>query len=261
VRRKILSAVSALLALAFSIPPVDPQERAAPRPAAQPEKAVRSSPPYTISLELSTQSPFVPDGRMSLAELSFRVVFSPAVFEFDADEDPLLGRSQVNTDNGKGILSRLVLNEVQRGEERLSPAFLTARPRYFAAGLAVESEPTEEDEAASKTGNPPEKVRLSFWTEFGTPPVKWGSPLGSAELSDYRLVFEVPFRRLLEGRPYTATLPYEGRFPEDKGTWRIEFIPGAKKGKRPFLGKSNFYKYPSDFSRSSVLLSMAFIPG
>jgi hypothetical protein len=181
-------------------------------------------------MELSAQSPFVPDGRMSLAELAFTVVFSPIVFEFDADEDPLLGRSQVNTDKGKGTLSRLVLNDVQKGEERLSPAFLTARPRDFPAGLAVESEPTEEDEAASKSRNPPEKVRLGFWTELGASPVKWGSPLGSAELGDFRLVFEVPFRRLLEGRPYTATLPYEGRFPEDKGTWRIEFLPAAKKG-------------------------------
>jgi hypothetical protein len=228
-RRKILLAMAALLALAFSIPPVDPQEKAASRPDEKPKKAVRSSPPYTVSLEFSAQSPFVPDGRMSLAELAFKVVFSPVVFEFDPEEDPLLGRSQVNTEKGKGTFSRVVLNDVQKGDKRQSPAFLTARPRDFAAGLAVESEPTEEAEASSRSKNPPEKVRLSFWTELGTPPVKWGSPLGLAELSDFRLVFEVPFRRLLEGRPQTTVLPYEGRFPEDRGTWRINFIPGAKK--------------------------------
>lgn len=213
--------MSAVLALAISIPPA--------RPAEKPRKPVRSSPSYTVTIEFSGQSPFVPDGRMSLAELAFQAVFSPLTFEFDADEDPLLGRSQVKAGKGKGTLSRLALNDVQKGEIRQAPVFITARPGEFAAGLAVESEPTEEDEAASRSKAPPEKVRLSFWTEFGPAPVKWGSPLGSAELGDFRLVFEVPFRRLIEGRPHTITLPYEGRFPEDKGTWQIEFIPRAGK--------------------------------
>jgi len=230
VRRKNLVIIAAVLAMALSIPPVRPQEKAAPpRPAAKPKKPVRPSPPYTVSMEFSVQSPFVPDGRMSLAELAFQAVFSPLTFEFDADEDPLLGRSQVKAEKGKGTLSRLVLNDVQKGEIRQAPVFITARPGGFAAGLAVESEPTEEDEAASKSKVPPEKIRLGFWTEFGAAPVKWGSSFGSAELGDFRLVFEVPFRRLIEGRRHTITLPYEGQFPEDKGTWRIEFIPGAGK--------------------------------
>jgi hypothetical protein len=227
---KRLVVMAAIVVLAFSFPSAQQQEKAPhARPAEKQKKPVRSSPPYTVSVEFSAQSPFVPDGRMSLAELAFKAVFSPVTFEFDADEDPLLGRSQISTAKGKGILSRLVLNDVQKGEERQASMFFSARPGEFPAGLAIESEPTEEDEAASRSKAPPEKVRLSFWTELGRTPVKWGSPLGSAELGDFRLVFEVPFRRLLEGRPHTVTLPYEGRFPEDRGTWRVEFTPGAGK--------------------------------
>src|SRR4030042_5860381 len=111
-------------------------------------------------------SPFIPDGRHSLAEISFKVFFPSVTFEFDPDENPLLGRLQVNSGKGKGAFSKLVLNDVQKGEERLSPRFLSARPREFSAGLAIESEPMAEEEAAAAPGTPPDKVRLSFWREW-----------------------------------------------------------------------------------------------
>jgi len=66
----------------------------------------------------------------------------------------------------------LALNDVQKGEERLSPRFLSTRPREFSAGLAIESEPMAEDEAAARSGTAPKKVRLSFWTEWGTTPIR-----------------------------------------------------------------------------------------
>ena len=193
------------------------------------KKTVRTSPNYELHFSLDTTSPFVPDGRHSLAEISLKVFFPSVTFEFDPDEDPLLGRCQVNSGKGKGTFSKLVLNDVQKGEERFSPRFLSARPREFSAGLAIESEPMAEDEAAVQSRTAPEKVRLSFWTEWGPIPIRWGSELGSATLHELKIVFEVPFRDLIQGKPFSMTRPYEGLFPEDKGTWKIEFRPGPKK--------------------------------
>jgi hypothetical protein len=191
--------------------------------------STKTSPPYSVTVRLQVESPFVPDGRHSLAEISFKVLFSSVTFEFDPDEDPLLGRCQVNSEKGKGIFSKLALNDIQKGEELLSPSFLSARPREFSAGLAIESEPMAEDEAAARSRTAPGKVRLSFWTEWEATPIKWGSEFGSASLPDLRTVFEVPFRDLLQGKPYSITFPYEGRYPEDKGTWKIEILPAPRK--------------------------------
>jgi len=200
------------------------------RPAARErKKSVRISPNYEIHLLLEMASPFVPDGRQGLAEISFKVLFPSVTFEFDPEEDPLLGRCQVNFDKGRGSFSKLVLNDVQKGEERLQPRFLSARPREFSAGLAIESETMAEDEAAARSGTPPDKVRLSFWTEWEATPIRWGSEFGSANLPDFKVVFEVPFRDLLQGKPLATTFPHDGRYPEDKGIWKIEARPAPKK--------------------------------
>jgi hypothetical protein len=188
-----------------------------------------SSPPYRILVSLEFTSPFVPDGRMSLAEFSLRISFSPAIFEFDPSGDPLLGRCEIDVNAGKGTFIKIVLNDVQKGDDRQKPIFLAPRPKEFSAQLAIESEPTEEDEAAAKSRTPPDKVRLSLWTEFGPKEIVWGSPLGTNVLQNFKTVFEAPFRDLLTGRPRTVTLPYEGAFTEDKGTWKIEFIPERQK--------------------------------
>jgi hypothetical protein len=161
--------------------------------------------------------------------VSFKVVFPSVTFEFDPDENPLLGRCQVNSGKGKGAFSRLVLNDAQKGEERLSPRFLSARPLEFSADLAIESEPMAEDEAAVHSRTAPEKVRLSFWTEWERMPIRWGSELGSASLPDLKIFFEVAFRDLIQGKRFSVTLPYEGSYPEDKGTWKIEVRPAPKK--------------------------------
>jgi hypothetical protein len=183
----------------------------------------------TVSFELA--SPFVPDGRSSVAELAFRVVFSPVVFEFDPAADPLLGRCQVETGAVRGSFSRFVLNDVQRGEDRRTPAFLTPRPADFAAGIGIESEPTEDEESAATSRVPPAKIRLSFWTDFGAGEIRWGSPLGTTALENLHVVFAAPFRDIMAGRARTVTLPFDGRYPEDKGTWKIEFVP--ERNRRP----------------------------
>ena len=203
--------------------------------------SIEVSPPYTVTVRLKVESPFVPDGRHSLAEISFEVLFPSVTFEFDPEEDPLLGRCQVNSEKGKGSFSKLALNDVQKDKERLSPRFLSARPREFSAGLAIESEPMAEDEAAAQSKTAPDKVRLSFWTEFGENPIRWGSKYGTEGFPDFKVVFEVPFRDLIQGKSFSATLPYEGRYPEDKGIWTFDFRPEPKKkwgALRPAGGRS-----------------------
>jgi len=199
-----------------------------PAPKGQ-KKAVRISPQYELSFSLDATSPPVPDGRNSLAAVSLKVVIPYVTFEFDPDGDPLLGRCQVNSGKGTGTFSKLVLNDVQKGGKRFSPRFLSARPREFSAGLAIESEPMAEDGADVSSPAAPEKVRLSFWIEWGPIPIRWGSELGSMSLPEPKIVFEVPFRDLIQGKPCSVTRPYEGLFPEDKGTWKIDFRPRPKK--------------------------------
>jgi hypothetical protein len=189
--------------------------------AAQP----RSSRPYRVTVSFELSSPLVPDGRASIAELSFRAVFSPVVLQFDPAGDPLLGRCQIESGPVKGAFTKFVLNDVERGEDRRTPAFLTPRPAEFSAGIGIESEPTEDEESSATSRVPPAKIRLSFWTDFGAQEIKWGSEIGTNVLKNLRVVFEAPFRDLMAGHPRTVTVPYEGVYPEDKGTWKIEFAP------------------------------------
>ncbi len=198
-------------------------------PAAQKKPAsLRSSPPYAVAVTFKLESPFVPDGRASVAELAFRVVFAPVVFEFDPSADPLLGRCRLDTGKVKGVFSKFVLNDIQVGDARQASAFLTPRPLNFTAGLDIESEPTEDEESAATSRTPPSKVRLSFWTDFGAAEVKWGSPLGTGRLENLKTVLEAPFRDFMAGRPRTVTISYEGKYAEDKGTWTVEFTPRKK---------------------------------
>ena len=44
---------------------------------------VQSSPPYTIMVALSYESPFVDDGRSSFAEFAFSVTFRNVRFHYD----------------------------------------------------------------------------------------------------------------------------------------------------------------------------------
>jgi hypothetical protein len=185
--------------------------------------ATRTSRAYTVTVTFELTSPFVPDGRASVAELAFRVVFAPVVFEFDPTADPLLGRCQLDSGKVKGVFSIFALNDVQRGKDRKAPVFLTPRPVDFLAGLGIESEPTEDDESAATARVPPAEIRLNFWTDFGAAEIKWGSTLGTASLENIKTVFEVPFADLMAGRSRLIEVPFEGKYPEDKGTWKIEF--------------------------------------
>ena len=198
----------------------------------KPEKALgqgtraKASPPYAAIVELEYKSPCAPDGRMSLAEFSFQVVFYPVTFEFDPEADPVLGHCKLTAAEAAGKVTRLVLNDVQEGDDRHKPWFTRGPTKTFAANIDIETEPSSQEGKARRV--PPNKINLVFWTDFSQEPTEWGSKLGSNVLANIKLEFEAPFADLMNGKPRTIQLPYEGTFPEDKGAWKIEFRPETK---------------------------------
>jgi hypothetical protein len=51
-------------------------------------------------------------------------------------------------------------------------------------------------------------------------------PPGSAELDDFRVQFDVPWRDLLAGKPVAVKVPSDAAEDSaDKGTWTITFTP------------------------------------
>jgi hypothetical protein len=141
--------------------------------------------------------------------------------------DPLLGNCQLTAPEATGKMTHLVLNDVQQGDDRHKPWFTRGPTKTFAANIDIDTEPSSQEGKPRRV--PPNKVNLVFWTDFSQEPTEWGSKLGSNVLANIKLEFEAPFADLMHGKPCTITLPYEGTFPEDKGTWKIEFRPGAKK--------------------------------
>jgi hypothetical protein len=74
------------------------------------KKVRQSSPPYTVMVSLQTNASFVPDGRMTFADLAYTATFKDVVFVFDPT-DPLSVCS-VEAEEGKLILTRHEFNAV-----------------------------------------------------------------------------------------------------------------------------------------------------
>ncbi|HPC83695.1 MAG TPA: hypothetical protein P5234_09805 [Thermoanaerobaculaceae bacterium] len=194
---------------------------------AAPARRAQSSPPYTVLVNLRFSSPFVPDGRMSIAEFAAATTFEDVVFRFDFEDASLLDTlyCEVDAEEGRGTLSECTLNDVEPESPRHEAHFLGPLPKEFAAVLAVCSQELERDALPIVAPDPPERVELCFRTLFGRNRIAWGASEGSAELGELELVFEVPWRKLLAGERVSVTVPYRGAFPEDRGTWWIEFLP------------------------------------
>jgi hypothetical protein len=188
----------------------------------------RKSPPFTVVVALETTSPFVGDGRMTFADFAFSATFKDVVFVFNPAE--AFDFSFVEAEEGKLFLTRHEFNDVQEGDDRHRPWVKKQWPKEFPASLnvadqVIESAPADEDGLAIVPLVPPEKIKLRFHAEFGLLDLMWFSKLGSNALSDMLFEFEVPWLKLLDGKPLTLKLPYEGADPEEKGEWWIEFIP------------------------------------
>ncbi len=195
----------------------------------------QSSPPYTVLVNLRFSSPFVADGRMSIAEFAASVTFEDVVFRYDPEDAMLFDTlyCDVEAEEGRGTVSECTLNDVEPESPRHRAHFLKPPPKEFAALLAVRSQELESEGLPIVAPEVPGRVELRFRTQFGRNRIVWGASEGSAELADLELIFEVPWRKLLSGEAVSVTAPYQGAFPEDRGNWWVEFLPAkAGKGKR-----------------------------
>jgi len=200
------------------------------------EPKKKRSPAYTITVALQVKSPFVADGRMTFADFAFRATFGNVVFVLD----PYEGAGLMKQSDGRLLLTRHVFNDVDMGGGRHQPWVEKPWPKEFPASLVegwVERE-EEEDYEADEEGSDewednfdetrylPKTIGLGFQARFGQ--LEWFSKPGSRMLMDMRFEFAVAWKPLFVGKPVSLKLPYEGDYPEDKGEWRIEFIPQKK---------------------------------
>jgi hypothetical protein len=67
---------------------------------------------------------------------------------------------------------------------------------------------------------------LQFRTSWGRDMMAWDYEVGHSYLEEigFEMVI-VNWLDLWHGRPVTLEFPYVGAFPEDRGSWWIEFIP------------------------------------
>ncbi|OGD12088.1 MAG: hypothetical protein A2Y86_09230 [Candidatus Aminicenantes bacterium RBG_13_62_12] len=203
--------------------------RGAPPQAKKPAR--RTSPPYTVMVSLQATSPFVPDGRMSIADLAFSATFKDVVFVYD----PKGGAGMTERHDGKLLLTRHEFNDVAAPDDRHRPWVKKAWPMEFPASL-VEGWVEREEEEPPKDLHDipivplvPKSIKLGFYARFGLLDLEWISKLGSNVLSNMLYEFEAPLWTLIDGKPVTLKFDYEGDYPEDSGVWWIEFIPPKKK--------------------------------
>lgn len=217
--RLVLPAGMVLAALAALWPATLPQKKTPDRPTQT----------YTVMISLQARSPFVPDGRMSIADLAFSATFKDVVLIFGTS----LPESYIFDEqhDGKLFLTSHAFNDVEGGCERHKPWIKNPWPMEFQASLISGwIEKDREDGDAGKDLDElvplvPEKIKFGFCAHFGLLDLMWYSELGSCALSSMKYDFEVPRELLIKGEPVSLKLPYAGDFPEDQGTWWIEFIP------------------------------------
>jgi hypothetical protein len=199
---------------------------------------------YIVTVDLDVSSPFVADGRMTIAGLGMHVVFEKVFFDAGLVENPLagLGRGWM----GRGEFTRFALNDVHgEGDDRHRPWFTKGPPKAVTAQITMapdvgwlermairkNSKPVQPQPTPAAPAGPPATARLAFMTTLGLSHTAWRSHLGSAVMGDLRLRFDVPWNDLLAGNPVTLTVPYEADAESgDKGTWTITFTP--KSGRR-----------------------------
>ncbi len=192
---------------------------------------------YTATIDLDLSSPYIPDGRMSIAKLQMHVDFDEIFIESGSKNPIPYVSGDIDASEGRGTFTKFELNDVWTHGDALTdrehPKWIKKPPESFGAMLtmATDVEFLRQIAQFGKTKqkvSPPAKARLVFFTQMGMMPITWGASEGSSGLEDFRLEFDVPWQDLLDGKPVTIKLPYEEEDPDVKGTWTISFIPGSK---------------------------------
>jgi len=189
---------------------------------------------YTVTVDLEFKSPYVPDGRVAIADLQMHVVFDEVRIETGSQNDPWSPSGSIDASEGRGTFGRFVLQDSWTWGDpnnRERSKFLKGKepPASFAATLTM-AEDIEATEQIVRTGRPdtmrpPDKALFVFATDMGRSAPWYGNSEGGGPLSEFRLEFEAPWKDLLAGKPVTVKLPYKGEWSEDKGMWTVNFIP------------------------------------
>jgi hypothetical protein len=203
---------------------------------------IEYSPAYAVYVRLAYTSPFVPDGRSTFAVFDLEAVFRKVQFtrsavpaaspggNFSVAQPGSAGPgSKVH---GQGNLSGFRLNLVDDGTGPKLPR-ITEGPKPFDVALALAGAilGPEWNLAQGPIGEPKdpedagEQVPLVFETFFGLHTLRWEYQNGHAYLENERLIFLIPWNRLMAGRDFTFKTPYKGCFEEDDGTWEFRFVP------------------------------------
>jgi hypothetical protein len=210
----------------------------APKGAAVLEKNLFLGPHlYRVTVQLKVTAPFVADGRMTLSELGFKVVFENVKPMFEPDGNPFWGCCHLENLGGKGAITQLVFNDVQPSNDaRHRPWITQGPPKQFTGMLSVADDGAAlkrraQGLATERTPEPPDEVKLGFRTEFWLTPLEWQSRAGERALADYRLEFKSPWRSLLAGKAFTTRVPLEPSALGESGTWTIWFEPQSQREK------------------------------
>ncbi|GEM_PF-3025659 len=191
---------------------------------------------YTVTVELEFTSPYVPDGRMVIADLQMHVVFENVLIEAGSKEDPLMASGYIDAGEVRGTFKRFILQDSWTwgdANNRERPKFIKGKepPASFEASLTMGDDiaPSMQnlENGKRKSIRQSDKRTLIFRTDMGRNSPEWGNSEGSAKLDDFYLEFEVPWNDLLAGKPLTIKLPYEADDPGTKGYWIIQFKPGG----------------------------------
>ena len=190
---------------------------------------------YKVTVDLDLASSFVPDGSMSIAKLQLHADFERVVIEPGTREPLTSMRGDIDADEGVGRFLAFELNEVwTEGDNIEKPKFIRRPPESFGATLTLALGPDELNEILQQeqknSSSPPQKMKLSFFTDMDLQEIEWGCSTGSAAAGfyEFQVKFDVPWTDLLAGKPVTVKVPYQTDEPNEKGTWTIQFKPLAR---------------------------------
>jgi hypothetical protein len=192
---------------------------------------------YTTTVDLDFSSPYIPDGRMSIAKLQMHVVFDEVFIESGSTDPLTSGFGDIDASEGRGTFTKFELNDVWTHDDPITdrehPKWIKKPPDSFEATLTmpIDDELLQQIAQSGQTQqkvSPPAKARLVFFTQMGSMPIHWGASTGSSSLEDFKIEFDVPWQDLLAGKPVTITLSYEEEDQDVKGTWTIAFKPTMK---------------------------------
>ncbi len=186
-----------------------------------------TSPPYQVVVQLSYESPYVPDGRSSFKEFVLHVVFENVRFlRYPAIGGSTPFQSVRGRLNGEGFITYRLNPVVGDDGKPHQPKVISGFKKSISAALqATKTDPLVMDPVVPIGGY----TYLHFFSTWEIDMMKWEYERGREYLSVVGVMFKAEWDTLRKGKPLLIELDYVGSFPEDKGKWWIDFKPVKKK--------------------------------